>query len=91
VSFARGTPDRHTSHDAPHEVGESALHTPLQSFRPDGHSQLPFLHIFPPLHALPHEPQFLLTVSRSAQISPHYMKSRAHSNLQLPFIHTGCA
>jgi hypothetical protein len=39
---------------------------PPQSSWPDGHMQLPAEHIFPPLHALPHWPQFAGSFEKSA-------------------------
>jgi hypothetical protein len=91
VSLARATPDRHTSQLLPQEVGESALHVPLQSCIGAGHWHCPPMHVFPPLHALPHEPQFIASVLRSAHAPEHIMKPSVHSKLQRPPRHVGCA
>jgi len=45
-------------------------HWPSQKSCPLGHSQLPLVHTFPPLHTLPHEPQSSVVFVRVSQPAP---------------------
>lgn len=48
------------------------------------------MHFLPPLHTLPHDPQFCASTLRSMHAIPHAMKPSVHMKSQRPFLHTGC-
>jgi hypothetical protein len=92
TSLARATPELHTSQELPQALTASlGSHAPEHSCVPEGHVQVPFLHIVPPEHALLQEPQCCASTLGSTQVPPHFMKPLAHSKSQRPSWHTGSA
>lgn len=66
------TPVQHLSPFEQSPFPQHPTQVPLpQSIFPEGHSQLPSLQTIPPLHALPHPPQWLALVLVSTQAVPH--------------------
>lgn len=62
----------HAVHKEPQVLTEALLtQVPLQSCCPEGHAHTPFVHALPALQTLPHVPQFVLSVRRFTQLTPH--------------------
>jgi hypothetical protein len=62
----------HAEHEeVPQEAGEALLtHDVPHACVPEGHWQVPAWHVMPPVHALPHPPQLLLSLELSTQALP---------------------
>jgi len=70
-------------------------HCPLQSVCPEGHPHAPFVHCWPPVHAVSHEPQCIESVCRLTQALLQFVsvgpESVAHVSTHVLFKQLGVA
>jgi hypothetical protein len=72
-------PDWQVTHSVPQCIAFDATHEPEHRTKPDEHEQVPLVHVVPVPQALPHLPQFSLSVDSSTQVPLHAVLLPVHA------------
>ncbi len=69
-------------------LADVSTHAPPHTDWPIGHTHAPATQAVPPVHGLPHAPQFTASVWRSTQAPPHATRGAVQAAAHAPALHT---